>query len=112
VRLGKKLLCDVEIRVGDEVDIAVRDGALVMTPLNRIWGGIDLEQLVKAIPKDHKPGALDWGPPVGGEVLAPETGAPGPAARGRRWSTVCVRSIFASGGARPEDVSSGRQSDR
>ena len=68
VRLGKKLLCDVEISVGDEVDIAVRDGALVVTPVNRIRGGVDLEQLVKAIPKDHKPGELDWGPPVGAEV--------------------------------------------
>ncbi len=39
-----------------------------MTPVNRIRGGIDLEQLVKAIPKDYRPGEPDWGPPVGGEV--------------------------------------------
>ena len=29
-----------------------------------------------------------------------------------RWSTVCIRSIFASGGARFEGICGGRQSDR
>ena len=46
VRLSKELLSDAEIDVGDAVDVAVRDGALVVTPVRRIRGGHDLDQLV------------------------------------------------------------------
>ena len=68
VRLSKELLSDAEIDVGDAVDVAVRDGALVVTPVRRIRGGHDLEQLVSRIRKGYKPEDLDWGPPVGREV--------------------------------------------
>ena len=68
VRLSKELLSGAEIDVGDAVDVAVRDGALVVTPVRRIRGGHDLEQLVSRIPKSYKSGELDWGPPVGREV--------------------------------------------
>lgn len=68
VRLSKELLSDVEINVGDTVDIAVRGGALVVTPVRRVRGGHDLRELVGRIPKDYKPEELDWGSPVGREV--------------------------------------------
>ena len=68
IRLSKELLSDVEINVGDVVDVAVRDGALVVTPMRRVRGGHDLRELVRRIPKDCKPGELDWGHPVGREV--------------------------------------------
>jgi len=68
VRLSKELLSDVEINVGDAVDVAVCDGALVVTPVRRVRGGHDLRELVRRIPKDYKPEALDWGYPVGREV--------------------------------------------
>ena len=68
LRLSKELLSDVEIDVGDAVEVAVRDGALVVTPVRRVRGGLDLEALVGRIPKDHAPEDLDWGPPSGREV--------------------------------------------
>ena len=68
IRLSKALLSDVEINVGDAVDVAVRDGALVVTPVRRVRGGHDLRELVRRIPKDYKPEELDWGYPVGREV--------------------------------------------
>ena len=68
VRLSKELLLDAEIDVGDAVDVAIRDGALVVTPVRRVRGGHDLRQLVSRIPKGYKPEQLDWGPPVGREV--------------------------------------------
>ena len=49
-------------------DVAVRDGALVVTPVRRVRGGHDLSELVRRIPKDYKPKELDWGHPVGREV--------------------------------------------
>jgi len=68
VRLSKELLSDVEINVGDAVDVAVRDGTLVVTPVRRVRGGHDLRELVRRIRRSYKPEELDWGYPVGREV--------------------------------------------
>jgi antitoxin MazE len=68
VRLSKALLSDVAVNVGDVVDVAVRDGVLVVTPVRRVRGGHDLRELVRRIPKDYKPEELDWGQPIGREV--------------------------------------------
>jgi antitoxin MazE len=68
LRLSKELLADVDIGVGDAVDVAVRDGALVVTPARRVRGALSLEELVSRIPKGYKPEELDWGAPVGREV--------------------------------------------
>jgi antitoxin MazE len=68
IRLSKELLSDVDINVGDAVDVAVRDGALVVTPLRRVRGGHDLRELVRRMPKAYQPEELDWGYPVGREV--------------------------------------------
>ncbi len=68
LRLSKELLSDAEIEVGDPVDVTVRDGALVIMPVRRVRGRLDLEQLVREIPGDYEPGELDLGPPAGQEV--------------------------------------------
>jgi antitoxin MazE len=68
LRLSKELLSDVEIEIGDAVEVAARDGVLVVTPVNRVRGGLDLGQLVRAIPADYEPSELDWGPPAGREA--------------------------------------------
>lgn len=68
LRLSKELLSDVEIDVGDAVDIIVHDGSLVITPARRVRGGLDLAQLVGRIPVGYKPEDFDWGPPAGREV--------------------------------------------
>ena len=68
LRLSKQLLCDADIAVGDEVQVAVREGNLTVTPVRRVRGGHDLRELVGRIPKEYKPAELDWGPPVGREV--------------------------------------------
>jgi antitoxin MazE len=68
LRLSKELLADVDIGVGDAVDVAVRDGVLVVTPARRVRGALSLEELVSRIPKGYKPEELGWGAPVGREV--------------------------------------------
>jgi len=68
LRLSKELLAEVQIDVGDAVEVAVRDGVLVVTPVHRVRGGHDLRELVQRIPEDYEPGELDWGPPAGREV--------------------------------------------
>jgi antitoxin MazE len=68
LRLSRSLLSDAHIHVGDEVDVAVHKGAVIVTPVRRIRGGHDLRKLVSRIPKKYKPRAFDWGRPVGREV--------------------------------------------
>ncbi len=68
LRLNKTLLSDAAIEIGDEVDIVVHNGALVVTPVRRVRGGHDLRDLVRRIPKGARAGELDWGPRVGREV--------------------------------------------
>ena len=68
LRLSKGLLLDVDIQVGDAVEVAVRDGALVITPVRRVRGARNLDELVRRIRKDDEPQELDWGKPVGREA--------------------------------------------
>lgn len=68
LRLSKTLLSDVDIAVGDSVDVAVHKGVLVVTPVRRVRGGHDLRALVRRIPKGYTHADVDWGTPVGREV--------------------------------------------
>jgi len=68
VRLSKELLSNIEIEIGDPVDIAVQKGTLVVKPLRRIRGGHNLSALVQRIPDDYKEEEIDWGVPVGREA--------------------------------------------
>ncbi len=68
LRLPKALLAEAAIVVGDAVDVAVKDGALVITPVRRVRGGHDLRELVKRIPSRYEAEELRWGPPVGREA--------------------------------------------
>ncbi|MEI6150109.1 MAG: transcriptional regulator/antitoxin, MazE, partial [bacterium] len=68
LRLNKQVLEDAHIAVGDQVDLSVRDGVILVTPAKRVRGGCDLRALVARIPCDNKPEETDWGKPVGREV--------------------------------------------
>ena len=68
LRLAKQVLEDARISVGDEVDVAARDGMIVIAPARRIRGKQSLQELVSRIPKNYKPGEVDWGKPTGREV--------------------------------------------
>jgi antitoxin MazE len=68
LRISKTMLEDADISVGDAVEVAVQDGALVVTPVRRVRGRVDLRDLVRRVPKGYRPGELDWGVPSGREV--------------------------------------------
>ena len=68
LRLSKQVLADAHVSVGDDVDVAVRDGVIVVTPVKRTRGTVSLTKLVAQIPKNYKPEETDWGSPVGREV--------------------------------------------
>jgi len=68
LRLAKNLLADAQLDIGDEVDIIVKDGIMLVTPTKMIRGKHSLEELVARIPETYQTGELDWGKPVGKEV--------------------------------------------
>ncbi len=67
LRLAKSLLEDANLGVGDEVDISVKEGIMIVTPAKKIRGRYALKDLVSRIPKDYPIGEIDWGEPVGRE---------------------------------------------
>lgn len=68
LRLSKNLLADAHIGIGDEVNIGVKDGIIIISPAKRKRGRHNLKDLVKRIPKNYKAGEVNWGEPVGNEV--------------------------------------------
>lgn len=68
LRLAKDVLDHAHIDVGDEVDVAVDDGVIVVAPVKRTRGKHQLDDLVSRIPSDYEANEVDWGAPVGREV--------------------------------------------
>ena len=68
LRLAKQVLEDVRISVGDDVDVSVRDGLIVIAPVRRVRGKRSLQELVSQIPRNYKAGEVDWGKPIGRET--------------------------------------------
>jgi antitoxin MazE len=68
LRLSKEMLSNVEIGVGDAVEVTARDGAILIAPVRRVRGRHDLRELVRRIPKNCKAAEVDWGGPVGKEA--------------------------------------------
>lgn len=67
LRLAKSLLADAQLGVGDEVEISVKDGTIIIRPTQKIRGRHSLEELVKRIPKNYLPSKVDWGYPTAKE---------------------------------------------
>ncbi len=68
LRINSQVLEDAHISVGDEVDIAVHEGLIVVAPKRRIRGKYNLKQLVSLIPKNYQAEEVKWGEPFGKEV--------------------------------------------
>jgi antitoxin MazE len=68
LRLAKRVLEDASIAVGDDVDVAVHDGMIVIAPVKRVRGRRSLKELVSRIPKNYRADETDWGKPVGREA--------------------------------------------
>ena len=67
IRVPLKLLEEVQISVGDEVDVLIEEGKIVISPSQRIRGKYRLEDLLAQMPDDYEPAEEDWGAPVGRE---------------------------------------------
>jgi antitoxin MazE len=68
VRVTRAQLEQARLDVGDEVEVEVRDGTIVVVPVRQVRGRHDLAELVARIPEDHEPGDEESDGPVGREL--------------------------------------------
>ena len=68
LRLAKAILQEAQLNVGDEVDISVENGRIIIEPATKIRGRYDLQELLAKMPKEYRVEELDWGGPIGKEV--------------------------------------------
>jgi antitoxin MazE len=67
LRFPKEILYRAHISIGDEVDINIHHGEIVIKPVTRIREKYNLKDLVSKIPSNYKPEEGNWGSPVGKE---------------------------------------------
>ena len=67
LRVPKEVLAAANLEIGAVVDVRAVDGTLLVTPLRRVRGRLDLAELVAAIPPDATHAEVPWGEPEGDE---------------------------------------------
>ena len=67
LRFTKSLLQEAQINVGDEVNVSVQKGRIIVEPVTKVRGKYNLKELVSKIPQEYQVEELDWGGPVGKE---------------------------------------------
>ncbi len=68
LRFSKAILEEAHINVGDQVNISVKKGQIIVEPVTKVRGKYDLRELVSKMPQNYQVEELDWGKPKGKEV--------------------------------------------
>lgn len=68
LRVSKEMLDKAQISLGDEVQVSVRNGRIIIEPLTKVRGRYQLTELLAKIPKKYRAAEADWGAPVGKEA--------------------------------------------
>lgn len=68
LRLTRQVLEEAGINVGDEVDLSIEEGRIVIAPRRPARAKYRIEELVARIPKNFKSPEADWGAPTGKEA--------------------------------------------
>ncbi|MCA9899107.1 MAG: transcriptional regulator/antitoxin, MazE [Ardenticatenaceae bacterium] len=67
LRFSKAILAEAQIEVGDEVEVTVQDGKIVIEPSHYVRGRYKIEALVAEMPPEYEVEEVDWGTAVGKE---------------------------------------------
>ncbi len=68
IRFPKEVMERAAVAVGDEVEVSVRRGEIIVKPARRIRGRYRLKDLVARMPAHYAPAEDDWGKPLGKEA--------------------------------------------
>jgi antitoxin MazE len=68
LRFTKAILAEAHLELGDEVNISVKQGRIVVEPVPKARRKHDLKKLVAQIPEDYRGEELEWGGPLGKET--------------------------------------------
>jgi len=68
LRFPKEILKKARVSIGDEVDISVKHGKIMIESAAQIRGKYKLEELIAKMPSKYNPQEEDWGKPTGREV--------------------------------------------
>ena len=67
VRIPLKVLKNSDIDIGEEIEIVVEDGKIILTPTHKIHGRFAIEDLVAEMSADYQVEEMDWDQPKGKE---------------------------------------------
>ena len=68
VRFPKTILRKAHVSIGDNVDISIHNGDIVVKPVTVNRGKYKLKTLLSKMPKNYRLKEINWGKPDGGEV--------------------------------------------
>ena len=68
LRFSKEIMTEAQINVGDQVNVSVKDGQIIVEPLVSVRGKYDLRELVSRMPSSYQVEETDWGGPTGNEA--------------------------------------------
>ena len=63
----KNILEAAQMNVGDEVQVTIQNGRIIIETATRTHRRTDLKALLAQTPEDYQPEEIDWGKPVGKE---------------------------------------------
>ena len=67
LRFPKHILQEAHIDIGDELNISVSNGKIIIEPINNIKNKYSISELISQMPNNYSSNELDWGKPVGKE---------------------------------------------
>lgn len=67
IRFPKEVLRKAHISVGDDVDISIHQGEIIVKPTKITRRKYKLKNLLSKMPTDYRAKETEWGEPVGGE---------------------------------------------
>lgn len=68
IRFPLEVLRKAHISIGDEVDISIHNGEIIVKPATATRFKYNLKDLLSKTPANYRPKEIEWGDPTGGEI--------------------------------------------
>jgi len=68
LRFSREILNEASISIGEEVDVTVSKGEIIVKPISRNRGKYRLKDLIAKMPEHYKVSEENWGKPMGKEI--------------------------------------------